>query len=212
MNIVVFGASGRMGIKVVEQALEAGHSVTAFLRTPSKIVRQHPKLTLFPGDAMDAAAAGNAIAGQEAVISVLGPKRPPVPGMTNMLETAARNIVAGMQKHGVRRIISTSGAGVPQQDDRPKVADHLVNLMLNLLEKNYVLDGAANVKVIQDSDLEWTIVRFPRVMDGAHTRKYRVAYIGKDSGTQISRADGADFVLKELTEKKWLRKAPVVSY
>ena len=52
----------------------------------------------------------------------------------------------------------------------------------------------------------------PRVMDGAHTGKYRVAYIRKDSGTQISRADGADFVLKALTEKKWIKKAPVVSY
>ena len=209
MKIVVFGASGRMGMKVVEQALEAGHIVTAFLRTPSKIAIQHPKLTLFQGNVMDAAAVGNAIAGQEVVFSVLGPTRPPV---SHMMETAARNIVAAMQKHGIRRIISTSGAGVPQPEDHPKVADHLVNMMLNLLEKNFVLDASANVKVIQTSDLEWTIVRFPRVMDGAHTRKYRVAYIGKDSGTQISRADGADFVLKELTEKKWLRKAPVVSY
>jgi len=212
MKIVVFGASGRMGIKVVEQALEAGHTVTAFLRTPSKIVLQHPKLTLFQGDVIDASAVEKAIAGQEVVFSVLGPTRPSAPGTTNMMETAAQNIVAAMQKHGIRRIISTTGAGVPQPEDHPKVADHLVNLMLNLLEKNFVLDASANVKVIQASGLEWTIVRFPRVIDGAHTRKYRVAYIGKDSGTQISRADGADFVLKELTEKKWLRKAPVVSY
>ena len=63
MKIVVFGASGRMGIKVVEQALEAGHLVTAFLRTPSKIAIQHPNLTLFQGDVLDAAAVENAIAG-----------------------------------------------------------------------------------------------------------------------------------------------------
>ena len=209
MKIVVFGASGRMGIKVVEQALEAGHIVTAFLRTPSKIAIQHPNLTLFQGDVMDAAAVEDAVAGQEVVISVLHTTRPPVPGM---METAAKNIVSAMRKHGIRRIISTTGAGVPQPEDKPKVADHLVNAMLNLLQKNFVLDASANVKVIEASDLDWTIVRFPRVMDGAHTGKYRVAYIGKDSGTQISRADGSDFVLKELTEKKWLRKAPVVSY
>jgi len=209
MKIVVFGASGRMGIKVVEQALEAGHIVTAFLRTPSKIVLQHPKLTLFQGDVMDAAAVENVIAGQEVMFSVLGPTRPPV---SNMMETAAKNIVVAMQKHGIRRIISTTGAGVSQPEDQPKVADRLVNAALNLLQKNFVLDASANVKVIQASDLDWTIVRFPHLMDGAHTGKYRVAYIGKDSGTQISRADGADFLLKELIEKKWLRKAPVVSY
>jgi len=59
MKIVVFGASGRMGIKVVEQALDAGHTVTSFLRTPSKFTLQHPKLTLFQGDVMDAAAVDN---------------------------------------------------------------------------------------------------------------------------------------------------------
>ena len=212
MRIVVFGASGRMGTKVVEQALEAGHIFTAFLRTPSKIAIQHPNLTLFQGDVMDAAAVENAIAGQDVVFSVLGPARPPEPGMNNMMETAAKNIVTAMQKHGIRRMISTTGAGVPQREDKPKVADRLVNAMLNVLQKNFVLDASASSRVIQASDLDWTIVRFPRLMDGAHTGRYRVAYIGKDSGTQISRGDGADFVLKELTQKKWLRKAPVVSY
>ena len=209
MKIVVFGASGRMGIKVVEQSLEAGHIVTAFLRTPSKIDIQHPRLTLLQGDVMDAAKVENAIVGHEVVISVLHTTRPPVP---DMLETAAKNIVAAMQKHGIRRIISTSGAAVPQPEDQPKVGDRLINALLNIFEKNFVVDSSANVRVIQASDLDWTIARFPRLMDGARTGKYRVSYLGKDSGTQISRADGADFVLKELTEKKWLRKAPVVSY
>jgi len=209
MKIVVFGASGGMGIKVVEQALDAKHIVTAFLRTPSKIAIQHPNLTLFQGDVMNTAAVENAIAGQEVVISVLHTTRPPVPGM---METAAKNIISAMQKHSVRRIISTTGAAVPQPEDQPKVGDRLINALINIFDKNFVVDSSANVKVIQDSDLDWTIARFPRLMDGAHTGKYRVAYLGKGSGTQITRADGADFVLKELTEKKWLRKAPVVSY
>ena len=134
MKIVIFGASGRMGIKVVEQALEAGHIVTAFLRTPSKIAIQHPKLTLFQGDVTNAVAVENAIAGQEVVISMLHPKkRPPEPGMTTMMETAAKNIVAAMQKQGIRRIISTTGASVPQPEDQPKVADRLINAILNIL-------------------------------------------------------------------------------
>ena len=209
MKIVVFGASGGMGIKVVEQALDAKHIVTAFLRTPSKIAIQHPNLTLFQGDVMNTAAVENAIAGQEVVISVLHTTRPPVPGM---METAAKNIISAMQKHSVRRIISTTGAAVPQPEDQPKVGDRLINALISIFDKNFVVDSSANVRVIQASDLDWTIARFPRLMDGAHTGKYRVAYLGKDSGTQITRADGADFVLKELTEKKWLRKAPVVSY
>ena len=209
MKIVVFGASGGTGLQVVKQALQAGHMVTAFVRTPSKMEIKHANLAVFQGDSMDAAAVDGAVAGQDAVISALGSTRPPVAGM---METSAKNIVAAMKKHGVRRIISTTGAGVRQPEDQPKFMDHFIGFLLNLLAKDVVLDSAANVKLIQSSDLDWTIVRFPRLMDGAHTRKYRVGYVDKDSSTQFSRADGADFILKELTEKKWLRKLPLVSY
>jgi len=209
MKIIVFGASRGVGLKVVEQALEAGHIVTAFVRSPEKFGVKHANLTVFKGDSMDAAAVEKAIAGHEAVISALGPTRPPVP---QMMEISAKNIVAGMKKHGVRRLVSTTGAGVRQPEDKPKFADHLIGFLLNLLAKDVVLDSAENVKVIQASDLDWTVVRYPRLMDAEHTRKYRVGFVGKDSGTQLSRADGADFVLKELTEKKWLRKLPLASY
>jgi putative NADH-flavin reductase len=209
MKIIVFGASGGLGLNILEQALAKDQLVTAFVRSPSKIGIQHPNLSVFQGDVLNAEAVENAIAKHEAVISVLGPTRPPVP---HMMEIAANNIIAGMQKQGVKRIVSTTGAGVRQPEDQPKFIDHLIGFLLNLLAKEVVLDSAMNVKVIQDSGLDWTIVRFPRLMDGPHLGKYRVGYVGKDSGTQISRADGADFVLKELTERKWLRQLPVVSY
>src|SRR5215213_3310193 len=106
MKIVVFGASRGVGWNVVEQALEAGHSVTAFVRSPSGFTMKYPNLTVYQGDAMNAAAVEKAIAGQDAVISALGPTRPPVP---EMMETAAKNIVTGMKKHGVRRLVSTTG-------------------------------------------------------------------------------------------------------
>ena len=209
MKILVFGASRGVGIQVVEQALQAGHSVTAFVRTPSTFTVQHPNLTVFQGDTMDAIAVEEAIADQDAVVSALGPTRPPVPGM---MEISAKNIVAGMIKHGVQRLLSTTGAGVRQPEDRPKLADHVIGFLLRMMVKDVVLDSAANVKLIQNSDLEWTIVRFPRLTDGDHTGKYRVGYVSKDSSAQFSRADAADFLLKELNEKKWVRKLPLVSY
>ena len=209
MKIVVFGASRGVGLKVVEQALETGHIVTAFVRSPEKFVVKHANLIVIKGDSMETSAVENAITGQDAVISALGPTRPPVP---HMMETSAKNIVAGMQKNGVRRLLSTTGAGVRQPEDKPKFIDHFIGFLLNLLAKDVVIDSVENVKVIQASDLEWTIVRFPRLMDGEHTRKYQVGFVSKESGTQLSRADGADFVLKELTEKKWLRKLPLASY
>jgi putative NADH-flavin reductase len=209
MKIVIFGASRGTGLKVLEQALVAGHTVTAFVRSPHKLTIQHVNLTLFQGDVLDASAVEKVIAGHEAVISTLGPTRPPIPGM---MEIAARNIVNAMKKNDVHRLISTTGAGVRQVEDQPKFIDRFISFLLNLLAKQVVLDSIANVKVIQASGLDWTIVRFPRLLDGPHTGNYRVGYVDKDSSSQVSRADGADFILRELLEKKWSRKAPLVSY
>jgi putative NADH-flavin reductase len=209
MKVIVFGASGGTGIKIVKQALEAGHDVTAFVRKPAKVDIQNPHLKLVTGDVLEAAAVQKAVEGHEAVISALGPARPPMPGM---MEIAAQNIVAAMKKAGIRRLISATGAGVRDSQDQPKLIDHLMKDLLTLLAGEVLRDSAANVAVIRASDLDWTIVRYPRLLDGAHTGTYRVGYVGKDSGSQLSRADGADFVLKELTENKYIHQMPVVSY
>jgi putative NADH-flavin reductase len=209
MKIIVFGASGRTGVQIIEQALASGHQVTAFVRTPSKVTLQDKNLTLFLGNVTDPAAVEKAVVGQDAVVSALGPTRPPVPGM---METAAKNITAAMKKAGIRRLVSTTGAGVRDPEDRPKLVDTLIKGLLTLLSREVLEDSEANVRVIRATDLDWTIVRFPMLRDGSHTGKYRVGYIGRDSGSQITRADGADFVVKEVSDGKYIRKAPIVSY
>src|SRR5688572_23635668 len=126
--------------------------VTAFVRTPSKINMQHPNLRVVQGDVMDAPAIDQAVTGQDAVISTLGPTRPPVP---RMMETAARNIIAAMNKHGLRRLIATTGAGVRQPEDQPKLVDTLIGVLLSLLAGEVVRDSAEGVRLIQSSDLDW---------------------------------------------------------
>lgn len=209
MKIVVFGASGGTGVEIVRQALEAGHEVTAFVRNPAKMGIKHANLVVVQGDVMDAVAVEKAVTGQEAVISALGPTRPPVPGM---METAAKNIVAAMKQAGIRRLISTTGAGVRDAQDRPKLMDNIIKGLLTLLAGEVLKDSEANVAVLRASDLDWTIVRYPRLTDGALTGQYRVGYVGKDSGIQISRADGAHFVLIELEKGQYIGKMPVISY
>jgi putative NADH-flavin reductase len=209
MKIVVFGASGGTGTHVVRQALDAGLQVTAFVRSPEKLNLEHSNLTVFQGDVMDTEKVDQAIAGQDVVISVLGPTRPPVSGM---MEIAAKYIVSGMEKHGLNRLLSTTGAGVRDPQDQPKLFDKVMKALLTLMAKEVLRDSEANVSIIRASDLNWTIVRFPRLMDGQHTGQYRAGYVGKDSGSQLSRADAADFILRELEKGKYIHKAPIVSY
>lgn len=209
MKVIVFGASGGTGHHLVEQALESSLEVTAFVRKPEKLGIKHTNLNVFQGDVMNAEQVEQATAGQEAVLSTLGPTHPPVPGM---MEIAAINIVAAMEKHGIKRLISTTGGGVRAPQDQPKLFDHIMKGLLTLMAGSVLKDSEANVNIIRASNLDWTIVRFPRLIDGERTGNYRVGYIGKDSGSQISRADGADFILKELKRCEYLHKLPMVSY
>ena len=209
MKLVVFGATGGTGLQIVEQALAAGNSVTAFVRSPEKLRLEHPALVVAQGDVQAAPAVAQAIAGQDAVISALGPSRPPTPGM---MASAAANIVAGMQTHGVRRLLFTTGAGVRDPLDRPKLSDRLVKTLLTLLAGEVLRDSEAGVNVIRAADLDWTIVRFPRLTGGPRTDRFRAGFLGKGSGMQISRADGAAFILQELAAGQYIRQAPVVSY
>ena len=114
MKIAVFGASGRTGRPVVTQALAAGHTVVAFVRDPAKLGITHERLEIVQGDVTDAAKVETAVVGADVVVSTLGhsPNSP-----KDILTVAMRHILAAMQKHGVRRIISASGAGVADQRD-----------------------------------------------------------------------------------------------
>jgi putative NADH-flavin reductase len=208
MKLTVFGASGRTGRPLVEQALAAGHEVTAFVRTPSKFPIKHERLHIVQGDVVDPAKVEEAVAGADAVLIALGH----TPSSSNDVQAVAtRNIINAMRKHGVRRLISLTGAGVRDPLDQPKVVDKVFGLLLKRLQPDVLQDAENHAKLIQRSDLDWVIVRGPRLVEGSHTGKYRVGYVGKNSGIRISRADVADFMLKQLTDDTYLRKAPMIS-
>lgn len=90
MKILVFGASGKTGKHVVEQALEAGHSVTAFVRDPTKLPSSHPNLRLIQADVLEAAQVEQAMPGVEAVISALGPGKNSPPDLSGLPDTSSR--------------------------------------------------------------------------------------------------------------------------
>jgi putative NADH-flavin reductase len=209
MKIAVFGATGRTGIPLVKQALEAGYEVNAFVRDPAKMSIQDEKLTLIQGDVYDAAKVEEAVKGTDAVFSVLGHTSKETP--PDMQTTAMQHIVAAMEKHGVARLISLTGAGVRDPRDEPKFIDKAIRLLLKFMDGKVLEDAENHAEVIRQSNLDWTIVRGPRLTEGPHTGDYRASYVGKGSGITISRADLAEFMLKQLQDDSYVRAAPMVS-
>lgn len=122
MNITVLGATGKTGVPLVDQALERGHQVTALVREPARLPIQHSSLKVVPGDILDPQAVEKAVAGAEAVLGVLGPtSNEPVFAISNGM----KNILVAMEKHGVRRLIQSVGAGLPDPKDQPRLVNNV---------------------------------------------------------------------------------------
>jgi putative NADH-flavin reductase len=209
MKLVIFGATGSTGQYLVQGALAAGHDVVAFARNPGKLnIQNHKQLICVQGDIQDAAKVVEAIAGVDAVLSVLGPTRDAPPFA---ITTGTQNILSAMQQQDVRRLVISAGAGVRDPLDKPKLIDHVFGLLLRVLSRSAVEDMTQVVKLVRASDLDWTVVRVPRLLDTPGSGKIRIGYLGADVSTQLSRADMAAFMLQQVTDRTYLHQAPVIS-
>ena len=208
MKLAIFGGTGRTGQHLIQQALEVGHSVTALARTPSKLNIQHSNLQLVQGDAQDAACVAETIAGADAVISVLGPtdNQPDY-----RISRGTQHILEAMRQHNVRRLIISTGAGVPDPNDEPKLVNRLISLLLGIVSKHVLADMTQVVELVRASDLDWMIVRVPMLTDDPKTGKVRVGWVGKGTGSRLSRADLAAFMLLQLADTTYIRQAPMIS-
>ena len=208
MKIAVFGATGRTGIHIVQQALEAGHEVVALARTPAKLSISHPHLKIVQGDIYHAAQVEQTVKVVEAVISALGPtsNQPEF-----AISTGMEIILAAMQRQNVKRLIISAGAGVGDPQDAPKLFDTAIGLLLRTFSRNVYEDMLRVVATVRASDRDWTVVRVPMLTDGPLTGQIRIGMVGKGTGPRISRADMAAFMLKQVTDTQYLHQAPVVS-
>ncbi len=208
MKIALFGATGRTGMQVLQQALAANDEVVALVRAPAKVTVQDPRLTLIQGDAMNAADVDKTVQGVDAVISTLGQRKD---SPRDMQTVAIRNVVAAMQKYGVKRLVSLTGAGVDAPQDKPKFMNHVIKLALKTISGHVLRDAVQHFEVIKNSPLDWVVVRGPMLTEGPHTGKYRVGWVGVNTGPRISRADVADFLLKQATDTTYLHQTPMIS-
>lgn len=209
MKLVIFGSTGSIGSHVVEQALEAGHTVTAFVRNPNKLNLQHPHLNIFTGDVMNPALVEQAVIGHEAAICILGSGKK-LSG--NVRSQGTKNVIQALEKTGIKRFIcqSTLGAG----DSWSNLNFYWKYIMFGFILRKVFADHQIQEEYVRQSDLDWTIIRPAAFIDGTRTGKYRHGFLESDRTTSltISRPDVADFILKQLSDNTYSGKAASLSY
>ena len=197
MNLVVLGATGRTGRLVVEQALAAGHSVTALVRSPEKLTADNAKLRVVIGGATDASALSRAFEGADAIISTLG-------GGGSVITDSTAAIVAAAHKVGVSRVVVLSSFFVER--DRLDAASRLLT---GVAMGAMIQDKSAGERELRESDLDWTIVYASVLGDGPATGSVAVLPEGvKRSVLQkISRADVAAWMVQDATDLRYSRRS-----
>lgn len=210
MRLTIFGASGQTGICLVAQALELGHSVTAFVRNPASIATRHENLDVVAGDVADADAVARVINGQDVVLLALGVKM----GVADQVCTVATaNVVPAMQEFGVRRLINIGGMGTGAARDQLSAFGKFVAGGLRMLDRHAFRDKESQEVLIRNSDLDWVNVCPPWLTNGPHTGVYQFGCDLRPPVTaKISRADVADFMLKQVMDATFVGKNPILYY
>ena len=207
MKLVVLGATGGTGLEIVRQALDMGHSVTAFVRSPQRLGPYRDRVTVKVGDLLNCAALEEVLPGHDAVLSGFGPRVPISKGDAHLLRDFAVALTGAMPCAGVRRVAVVSTAFLFRDSLLPPA--YLVG---RLFFPGVVADAAAMEDVFSQSRLDWTMVRPPRLTDRPRTGQYRVREGHLPPfGFAISRADVADSLLKTLGDPASIGKVLGVS-
>jgi putative NADH-flavin reductase len=207
MKIVVLGATGGTGMELIKQSLAAGHSVTAFARNPGALQVFAKSIQVETGDLLNREELAKVLQGHDAVLSGFGPRVPVAKSDVHLLRDFANALTLAMKRSGVRRVVIISTAFLFKDTLIPPT--HLIG---KLFFPSVVADAAELESIVEQSDLDWTIVRPPQLTDLPPTRKYRerIGHLPR-FGFKISRADVANYFVKVLRDQTRVRRIVGIS-
>lgn len=212
MKLVIFGATGALGLECVQQSLEAGHQVSVLVRTPSKLpAALRERVTVHEGDGLDEEAVSRALESEcDGILFAIGiDKNSP----EDLCTTATRHIFAAMRKRGIRRFVWCGGGSTPVADDQITFGSRFVEFFARTFMGLRNRDKIHQLELLEASqDLDWLGVRPLQMGKGPRKEIYRLGFDRYSGMSKISFADCAHAMIRMLTDDRWLRKAPIVQY
>jgi putative NADH-flavin reductase len=211
-TIALFGSTGKAGKILLNKLLAKEYNIRVLVRTPAKLKRNHPHLSVIQGDILDASKVLQTLEKSDVIINVIGHvKNCPADLQTR----ATENILSGMRKQGITRLIDLTGGGVKVQGDNPGLIDRfIVFIMRNLAgnsARNRLLDGENHVALISRSALEWTIVRAPVLLPGKAKGRTTIGMVGHIPGYSLTFEDLTNQIINILEDKSFVHQYPYIT-
>lgn len=199
----MFGATGKTGTIVMKLALDAGHSVRALARDPSKVALKHEHLEVMQGDVLDPAAVEKTLRGSTAVISALGGS---TLDPTTLVSKGTANIGEAMKRLALMRIVTVGSSGMLNE------LGGIPGLIVGFILRNPLKDHRRQYDYLTSSGLDWTILRPLTLTDGPATGKCRITETGiPKAARSVSRADVAALLLDCAVKNEWIGKCPAIA-
>jgi uncharacterized protein YbjT (DUF2867 family) len=208
MKILVFGASGLTGGIVVDLALKQGHRVVVLTRDASKFSLTNPNLEVIEGNATSQTDIEGALNDVHAVIHCLGIGGKGQGSTTTIVSESVRATLAAMEKTGVMRIVCMSNVGAGRSGTW--IYNRIVLPVFLRWLKPIIEDKDRMENLLNYSQLDWVSVRLPNIVTGA-SKPVRASEDGKGIGISITAESAAEFLLQQLSDNRWLQRAPSIS-
>ncbi len=200
----MIGATGRTGQPLVRELLTRGRTVTVLVRDPARHPSPDPTVRVVTGSSDDPGALAVLLHGADAVISALGPTGKDA----TLHQRTAAALIETMNDAGVRRFIGVSGAGIDVPGDQKNLPNKAISFLIQRLGGAVVADKPAEHRAWADSDLDWTLVRPPRLTTKPGTGVLEHHPTRSTRSTSMSREDLAHFLVEVLEQNLYVHAAP----
>ena len=208
MKVLILGAAGSVGQHIVRGGIERGHDLTALVRSPEKLKAWESRVRIVKGDALDKDALEQAVRGQDASIYALGTK---TIGRTTLFSESTRILIDAMERSKVKRLVCITGVGAGETKGHGGFLYD--RILFPLITKRVYEDKDVQEGLIQKSSLDWVLVRPAMFREGTVSGKLvAVTDVRGVTLTRVSRAEVAAFLLDQLTDDRYLRKAVFIGH
>jgi len=204
MKILIFGAGGKIGSLVTTEALRRGHEVVGFYR---KNESPDSNIKAVFGDATSVEDVNSAVKNCDVVISCLGHIKH---GDPEIQTKAISLIIEAMQANNIKKIVSLTGSGARLSGDKTSILDLILNSGLKLVDPNRMSDGSKHITKLQESNLDWTVLRTLKHSDTKPSPRIRLT-AGGPARLLSSRVQIAETMVNLAESNDWIKKAPVLS-
>ncbi|WP_445488989.1 NAD(P)-dependent oxidoreductase [Niallia sp. 03133] len=206
-SVAIIGGTGKVGQHLAKKALENGFKVRMLVRNPNKFKKYDDRIELICGDAQDEKAVHLLLKGCDTVINTLGQ---PVKEEKPIYSSVTSSILNKMSDLGIKRYIGVTGGSLTIPGDNKTFINKVGAKIFEILFSNMMTDKKRELSILQNSDIEWTLVRLPFVMEGSETGKIKEDL--KDMpGRKIMNADIAEYLIDQINKKEYIRKTPFIS-